>query len=312
MKIEKEAQKLRKAKAKAQDSEKKLRVQVSQMQTKISSPKTSPSSSNSKSKTDEEIAKLRGSVQILEESVSVSFASKVDDVVQNTSLLLDEQLQQTQRLWETSSAILKSDIEVQFTNHSTKAQDLARQTFTAAISDMCAQSDKHFEAERKFHALMATTNENHSTKILQMQETHLNQCMADLKRSQESELFNKLSAEIHRANAIRDKTHAAAAAPPSPKVQADYETELKRKLNKNKLKARTRFRELEEKLLLRWRATKSQTKTPPQLFRVQQIFHVRVRWFLRQETQEFSKERCCAPRPAFAKAGNACTPSLGW
>ena len=191
---------------------------------------------------------MRGSVQILEESVSVSFASKVDDVVQNTSLLLDEQLQQTQRLWETSSAILKSDIEVQFTNHSTKAQDLARQTFTAAISDMCAQSDKHFEAEKKFHALVATTNENHSTKILQMQETHLNQCMADLKRSQESELFSELSAEIHRANAIRDKTHAAAAAPPSPKVQADYETELKRKLSKNKLKARTRFRELEDKI----------------------------------------------------------------
>ena len=219
-KSEKEAQKLRKAKAKAQDSEKKLRVQVSQMQTKTStSPKTSPSNSNSKSKTDEEIAKLRGSVQILEESVSVSFASKVDDVVQNTSLLLDEQLQQTQRLWETSSAILKSDIEVQFMNHSTKAQDLARQTFTAAISDMCAQSDKHFEAERKFHALMATTNENHSTKILKMQEAHLNQCMADLKRSQESELFSKLSAEIHRANAIRDKTHAAAAAPPPPRFK---------------------------------------------------------------------------------------------
>ena len=129
-------------------------------------------------------------------------------------------------------------------SHSTKAQDLARQAFTAAISDMCAQSDKHFEAERKCHARMAATNENHSTKILKMQEAHLNQCMADLKRSQESELFSKLSAEIHRANAIRDKTHAAAAAPPtSAKVQAEYKAEFKRKLNKNKLKARTRFRE---------------------------------------------------------------------
>ena len=160
---------------------------------------------------------------------------------------------------------------------------------------------------------MATTNENHSTKILQTQETHLNQCMADLKRSQESELFNKLSAEIHRANAIRDKTHAAAAAPPSPKVQEDYEAEFKRKLNKNKLKARTRFRELEEKIARysgggqrsrkrkRHRSSSESSKSSTS-----------VRWFLRQETQEFSKERCCAPRPAFAKAGNACTPSLGW
>ncbi len=56
---------------------------------------------------DEEIAKLRGSVHGLQESVSVGVASretsailnqKVEDVFQNTFVLLEEQLLNTQRL----------------------------------------------------------------------------------------------------------------------------------------------------------------------------------------------------------------------